>query len=152
MISSAFVTGTTGPIPSGVAGTCDPTTGAGFGFFGGAGGVRVSNLALGANQLVSVTGAADLGGAASVSNLLLDICYQSATTGFVADGKSFGTPTTPLSLPGGARLPFQLSKTLSLPASDAGDSYTVGLCGCINSTTDLWTSDFSWLNVQVIQK
>ncbi len=111
-----------------------------------------ATIVLGANQVIHVTGTADLGGGGTaVSNLLLDVCLQSTATDLIVDGNSFGTPTTPLSLPANARLPFLISKSFSPAPSAPADSYTVGLCGCVNGT-DAWTSDFSWLNVQVVQK
>jgi hypothetical protein len=155
LVSATFVTGATGTIPNTnppIDGGCNIGTGDGFAFLGGAGS-QVA-VTLGANQVINVTGALDLsGGTLNVSNLLLDICYESLGTGFVVPGTSFGTPTAPLAVPANARLPVVLSKALETPdqTSLPPGQYEVGLCGCVHGA-DVWQSGFSWLSVQVLQQ
>jgi hypothetical protein len=106
------------------------------------------------NQAVTVSGTANLGaGATAVSNLSLNLCYQ-GTTGAPAIStqieqfNGFGYAGLYLGLPAGAFMPFSMTRTFS---GLAADTYTVGLCGCIDGT-DAWITDWSWVNATVVQQ
>ncbi|MBL0277383.1 MAG: hypothetical protein IPQ24_15095 [Anaeromyxobacter sp.] len=108
------------------------------------------SVAVTASQMVTVTGTAGLAtDLAPASNLSLNVCYDSVTTGFVADGNFFGSAGfAPLALPALTGLPFTLSRAFTaLP----DDTYTIGLCGCI-AGPDIWIADWSQLMVQVVQQ
>jgi hypothetical protein len=113
----------------------------GMAFFG----ARVTNVVVGANQVVTATGTLDVGsGAGAIAGLHLDICRQGTIGGVVADGNWFG----PLRLAANTSLPYTLSRSFDTVTPG---TYTIGLCGCV-AGADAWLSDFSVLNVQVFQK
>ncbi len=121
---------------------------AGMAFFG-----ATTSVNLSANQGISASATADLGGASvPLSSLSLNVCYQ-GTAGAI----SALTDTDylfNLSLPAGSLAPVTVAKAFSgLPP----DAYTIGLCGCVT-----WdgvslpapdpATDWSWLTVQVFQQ
>jgi len=143
LVSATAVTGSPGAIVNRTSGGC-LATGVGSAFLGGTGS-QVTNVALGANQVINVTAALDVGLTAGAGNLFLDICYQNAGTGqLVAEPTALG----PLALPVGARMPVVLTKAVQPLATG---TYTVGICGCVNGT-DSWQAGFAWLSAQVLQK
>jgi hypothetical protein len=109
-----------------------------------------ANIVLGANQVMTVSGSANIGASVAVSNLSLNLCYQpvGGAISALTDFEYFGYPGNFLTLPAGTFMPFSMTRTFSgLPAG----TYDVGLCGCIDGT-DAWVTDWTWVNVQVFQQ
>jgi hypothetical protein len=108
-------------------------------------GATVTNVVVGANQVVTASGEFDVGaGAAAVAGLHVDICRQGSIGGVVADGHWMG----PLRLGANTSLPYTLSRSFD---GITPGTYTFGLCGCV-AGADAWSSDFNVVNVQVFQK
>jgi hypothetical protein len=104
-----------------------------------------------ANATTSLGG---LGGAAA-SNLSINVCYRAAGDGLlVSDGNYLGSfGVQPISVAAGTSLPLSLTRSYSglvLNVPPLGDSYEVGLCGCIHTLTDEWSIDWSVLTVSVV--
>jgi hypothetical protein len=121
-------------------------------FIGFAPGRPTTTVVLGANQTITASSSLTLGsGAASVSNLSLNLCYRDTAGGTisaVSDTNYFGLPGAWLSLPPSTNMPFSVTRSFTglTPAT-----YEVGLCGCIDGT-DAWVTDWGWLSVQVFQQ
>jgi hypothetical protein len=98
----------------------------------------------GGAQVVAVNASADVGaGLAAADGLDLDICYESAGTGFVAEGLWLG----PLAMSAGNSTAVTLSRSFELSPG----TYTVGICGCIE-TADTWVTRFSVASAKVFQR
>jgi Collagen triple helix repeat (20 copies) len=169
----AGATGAAGPPgPTGPSGIVSLTTTTGFnpgvqlgsaspaGFCNGVSGMDffgvTSSVVLDANQILSVSGTANLGTSATpASNLYYNVCYRPVGGGDLAVDNEFLLA----SLGPNSLLPFTVGRTWNVaatpaPGEIAPGSYTVGLCGCIDDTdpaTAGWVWDYSWLTVKVTQ-
>jgi hypothetical protein len=121
---------------------------------------EVSSLDVGQRIVASAT--FDLGsvGNAGATGLTLALCHQflpgGGPEGAVAvDGGAFIGDIEagePLQVGSNTRIPFSVSRMLVEPAPLApGDRYRVGVCGCIDGTTEDWSPGFGQLTIQVIQ-
>lgn len=117
---------------------------------------------LDAGQRIVASASFDLGsiGNAGATGLTLALCHQlvpaSGPEGAVAvDGGAFIGDIEagePLQVGSNTRIPFSVSRMLVEPAALApGDRYRVGVCGCIDGTTEEWSPGFGQLTIQVIQ-
>jgi hypothetical protein len=96
----------------------------------------------------ATTSMGGLGGVAA-SNLSLNVCYQGTDGLLVSDGNFLGSiGAQPLSVAAGTSLPLSLTRSFSSLVIGP-DTYTVGLCGCVTTTTDNWAIDWSVLTVTV---
>jgi hypothetical protein len=105
-----------------------------------------------AGQGISATATTTMGGlaGAAASNLSLNICYAGSNGILVADSNFLGSyPFQPIQVAAGTSLPISITRSFS-PVILQPDTYTVGLCGCIHTTTDAWSIDWSVLTVSVI--
>jgi len=124
-------------------GVCDGQNGVAL--FGAA-----ANIVLGTNQVMTVSGTADIGASVAVGNLTLNLCYQpvGGDISALTDFDYFGFPGNFLTLPANTFMPYSMTRTFS---GLAAGTYDVGLCGCIDGT-DPWVTDWTWVNVQVFQR
>jgi hypothetical protein len=103
----------------------------------------------GQGLLAHATTALGGAGGGAAANLSLNICWTGSDGQVFSDSNFLGDGGQRLSIAAGTSLPISLTRSFSSLVV-APDTYEVGLCGCIHTTTDAWTVEYSVLTVSVV--